>query len=339
MINSSNFLKVSISVLKSFLGKDVPLKVSHYMTHRCNLACKFCGRRLLREKEMTTEEIKNCMTEFKKMGTAFWSFNGGEPLLRTDIEELIKFGKNLGFKCSMSTNGTLISKNIEKMKNLDLVLTSIDGPEKIHDAIRGEGNFKRTIEGLKLLKKNKIPAFVVTVIHKNNIEHLGEICDLVKKYDCFHELQPVVIHRPDIDANAKKYMPTPEEIKKAVREIIEEKKKPESRIANSLEYLEEIKHYPNFPQQKCWAKKLFCTISPEGYVLPCAEMLGLNESYKSGLKEGWREAFEFIPDMSNCHACIYSCYSEYNLILNSPFKSFFRIIKNVVNPKKWFWGD
>lgn len=339
MINSSNFFKIGFSVLKSMLGENIPLKVSCYVTHRCNLSCKFCGRRLLKEKEMATNEIKNCMIEFKKMGTAFWSFNGGEPLLRTDIEELIKFGKNLGFKCSMSTNGTLISQNIEKIKNLDLILTSIDGPEKIHDSIRGEGNFQKTINGLKLLQKNKIPTFIVTVIHKDNINHLKDIIEIARKYNCFHELQPVVIHRGDIEKNAEKYMPTPEEIKKAVQEIIEEKKKSGSRIANSLEYLEEIKHYPNFPQQKCWAKKLFCTISPEGYVLPCAEMMGLNHLYKSGLQEGWKEAFEFIPDMSKCHACIYSCYSEYNLILNSPFKSFFKIVKNLVKPDRWFWGD
>jgi MoaA/NifB/PqqE/SkfB family radical SAM enzyme len=273
------------------------------------------------------------------MGTVFWGFNGGEPLLRTDVGELIKFGKNLGFKCFISTNGTLIPQNIEKLKDIDLVLISIDGPEEIHDNIRGKGNFQKTIEGLKILQKNKIPTFIVTVIHKNNINHLKEVTEIAKKYDCFHELQPVVIHRNDLEKNAAKYMPSHKEIQKAVQEIIEEKKKPGSRIANSLQYLEEIKYYPNFPQQKCWAKKLFCVISPEGYVLPCAEMLGLNNLYKSGLKEGWRKAFEFIPDMSKCHACFYSCYSEYNIILNSPFKSFFRIVKNLIKPNKWFWGN
>ncbi len=290
---------------------------------------------------MTTEEIKTAMLEFKKMGTLFWGLNGGEPLLQSDIKELIDFAHNLGMKPFISTNGTLVAQKIDDLKNINLVLTSLDGPEEIHDSIRGAGNFKKTLEGLAALREKKIPVFLVTVIHKGNIDRLNEVAAIAKKYDCFWELQPVTVHRGDTEGNAKKYMPAPNQIKKVVDWLIVEKKKPNSKIANSLQYLEQIKGYPDFPRQKCWAKKLFCVVSPDGFVLPCAEMMNSKTPppYRSGLTHGWQEAFNAIPDMSGCHACFYSCYMEYNLVLNSPFSSFFRVVKNALVTKKWFWEN
>jgi len=99
--------------LAKILKHCIPLKVTHNITYRCNLNCSFC---LLKKRlnkpdspEMDTSQIKRMMREFKQIGTKFWLFSGGEPLLREDLGELISYAKDkMDFHCGISTNGTLL---------------------------------------------------------------------------------------------------------------------------------------------------------------------------------------------------------------------------------------
>jgi len=78
-----------------------------------------------------------------------------EPLLRKDLFELGRYVKQQGMVFNVQTNGVLLSKRYKEIvdSNVDVLRVSIDGPEKIHDQIRGiPGTFKRVIRGLKLLK-------------------------------------------------------------------------------------------------------------------------------------------------------------------------------------------
>jgi len=91
-------LATKVSIAKIFNYK-IPLKVKQYITYRCNLSCLFCARRTAAKEEMATLQIKNMMKEFKDMGTIFWEFTGGEPLLREDFAELAAYAKdNMDFR-------------------------------------------------------------------------------------------------------------------------------------------------------------------------------------------------------------------------------------------------
>ena len=86
------------------------------------------------------------------------SFTGGEPVLRTDLTELIKFAKSLGMWTNLITNATLITKDTArgfKKAGLDSAQVSLEGSfEDIHDNIVAKkGAFRKTLEGLKNLKE------------------------------------------------------------------------------------------------------------------------------------------------------------------------------------------
>lgn len=136
--------------------------IQWHLTERCNLRCTHCYQTGGRTEELTLEEIKGVVEEFedtlKTWSEAYdisfsSSFNitGGEPLLRQDILEVIEAIGRRGFDIYLLSNGTLISK--EKARALaglgvKGVQVSMEGPEDVHDSIRGKGAFAAAVKGI-----------------------------------------------------------------------------------------------------------------------------------------------------------------------------------------------
>ncbi len=140
-------LNTAIKVLKiKYLGQRYPLIVTWPITNRCNLRCRYCEEWKKAGDEMSTEEIKELITELKELGTVRISLSGGEPLVREDIGEIIDFIKENDMSVVLTSNGTLVPEKIEEIKNADVVKLSIEGEKAIHDRIRGEGSFENVIK-------------------------------------------------------------------------------------------------------------------------------------------------------------------------------------------------
>lgn len=156
------------------------------ITHECNLRCKHClnnsGKKVLNQ--LTSEEIFNLIIEFSKAGMQEIRFTGGEPLVHKRIYDFIALAHQLGLYTSIGTNGVLITEEAaKKLKEvgLDKAIVSIDGTEKAHNAIRGEGNYKKTIDGIKNLEKNSIKVRINAVIMKSNMEDVIELARQLNK--------------------------------------------------------------------------------------------------------------------------------------------------------------
>lgn len=189
MNNHVQFLK---AVLLSRFGINTPLKVQHNVTFRCNLRCKYCGLWRREFDEMTTEEIKRCMDAFREMGTIAWGFTGGESLSRDDMGELIGYARSLGFIASMVTNGVLID---DRIKNLNMLIVSLDGCEEVTDSIRGKGVFQKALDGIKFAKKSNVPVYIQTVLSRANLSDdckgLIELLNLAEELNCRLMIQPI----------------------------------------------------------------------------------------------------------------------------------------------------
>lgn len=295
------------AIVKVSLGKKIPLRVTHITTNVCNLKCKYCyAEAFARDGEMTTEQIKNMMLEFKKAGTKIWKFSGGEPLLKKDIGEIVNFGKKCGFILNMDTNGTLVEKNLGILKEIDNVQLSIDGPEKVHDAIRGKGVFKKCMDSLELFKKNGINPLINCVISKNNLDYVDFMANLAKEKKAFINFQPVVPVTPEAREELSREM-----IERRIFDRILELKKTNKYLAVSDEsmirfkqfYSGEIKKF----QKKCLAGKIYCVISPYGKVARCIDELGTKNV--DGLKHGFVDALNMLSKDYSCD-CTFCCYYD-----------------------------
>ena len=184
----TKLLSIPISILLSRINKRTPIRVMHFCTFRCNLSCQYCGIWKTPKKDMTTEEVKRAMREFAKAGTIFWTFTGGEPLMRRDIGELVDYARNLFPIVTLTTNGLLLKERMNEVKNVNYFTISLDGPKGVHDYNRGEGTYERVIEAIKTAKKNGIDVVINTVISRanteNNCEGIKKLIKLASDLNC-----------------------------------------------------------------------------------------------------------------------------------------------------------
>lgn len=132
--------------------------------------------------ELTIGETEKLATELAMLGLKRIVFSGGEPLLRTDFEQICEIFTKHNVKQTLLTNGVLLKKKFERIAPfLDELIISIDGASpETHDAIRGVNSLALITEGIKLTRQNfqGLNISFRTVIQKNNFRQINDIVQL-----------------------------------------------------------------------------------------------------------------------------------------------------------------
>jgi radical SAM protein with 4Fe4S-binding SPASM domain len=162
----------------------VPIYAVFDITNRCNLSCLHCYSSEQRE-ELTTTDVYHVLDKLSTAGVGMIDFGGGEPLLRTDIFDILTYSKQLELYTSISTNGTLLDEHcVEHLKtlNIDHVCISLDGAKpETHDHIRDKkGTYEKTISGIKNCVNAGITTQISTVFMNSNINELRDMYTLLE---------------------------------------------------------------------------------------------------------------------------------------------------------------
>lgn len=322
------YLDLSRRFLMAHLFKrKYPISVSFIITHRCNYRCEYCNSYNVKENEMTTEQIKTMINEFKEIGIQRLGLTGGEPLLRKDIGEIIDYAKRKNITVTLVSNGLLVPKMIEQIKNVDLLLLSLDGPEKIHNKYRNQGAYKAVIKAVKIAKKNRIRIWTSTNITDETVNHLDFIIHLAKKMDFKCLFQPLFNYPLAASEEKIDTLTAPdEEYKKAINYLIEQKRKGAPIISSKSYFRFLLENRTRNKMLPCRAGNLFCAVSPGGNVAPCHFLINAKK-WPSGLKMGFKKAFYDIKQFS-CRGCLCCSYMEENLFHLFNLDSMFNAIKN-----------
>ena len=180
------YLKLAYSPKAKNSEKFVPLVMSWNVTRECNMKCSHCyinatDKRL--NNELTTQEAKNLMHQIYEVSRPLLILSGGEPLLREDIFELIKYGSKIGLKMGLGSNGSLIDeKTARKLKKSGITTVSISLDSHIpaqHDEFRGvSGAWEKAVEACKALRKNNVLVQVNATLTQQNYNQIDEIMSL-----------------------------------------------------------------------------------------------------------------------------------------------------------------
>ncbi len=143
---------------------DFPQTISFTLTNSCNLRCRMCGQwseegyirggQKDSARKMSLADWQRLVDEAATHGIKSILLRGGEPFLLPGFIELLDYIHGKGFFVSIDTNGTLLKEHASDLARIrDVHVTvSIDGPEPIHDAVRGvKGCFNKSREGLLAL--------------------------------------------------------------------------------------------------------------------------------------------------------------------------------------------
>jgi len=166
--NLSHRLKMALSY--HFLnGRSCgPETVSLFLTYKCNLKCAMCGQwgvngvfrdfsgEVVRQ-YLSLDEIQSLIDDLRRYNSNITLF-GGEPMLYPDWLKVVEIVKKAGLRCNIVTNGTHIQQWAKEIVEvgLDEIIFSLDGPEAIHDRIRGvPGTFQKAITGFQELNRQK----------------------------------------------------------------------------------------------------------------------------------------------------------------------------------------
>lgn len=152
------------------------------MTSKCNLNCIHCCNTIRASShDIDFHLFSDLLDDYKKKGLFEICLSGGEPFLYKNIFELSEKCNDLFLSTIINTNGIPINaetvKHLSRLDNIKISV-SLDGPEKIHNHIRGSGTYKKTINNIKKLLSASVPTYINFTASKYNIDFLFETVNL-----------------------------------------------------------------------------------------------------------------------------------------------------------------
>jgi radical SAM protein with 4Fe4S-binding SPASM domain len=291
-----------------------PVIVSWVATNRCNSNCVYCEARANEESpdELTTAEIKAVLDELRALGTRRFFVIGGEPMVRRDLFEVLRYAASLGMRVGIFTNSLLARKFERQIRDagLDNVWTSIDGLRETNNRYRGHPQaYELALDALRLYAEIRIPTRVVnTVVHPGNFQELprlfGELRSAGMNWWRLGIVMPVGRARHNDfslpAAQTEELFGFVEGLRRHFRVTISEE------MGHLGRWEDRLRDSPFF----CHAGLTFCAIMPDGHVVPC------QTDHGSRFSEGnirtqpfpaiWRDGFQGFRKLrleARCRAC------------------------------------
>jgi len=301
--------------LLNSLRVKVPMFAGHKLTYNCNLRCKMCPFWRRFSENLSIQQEKKILRQIHDSGVCAVGFEGGEPLLRRDLTEILAYSRSLPLHTSLVTNGTLLKSRVDEIAPYisGIVFVSLDGLEKTHDRIRGvNGCFKEAIQGIDAAK-GKVSVAINMTIMADNIHDVADTVKLAKDLGV-----KIVLSEAHDYRNTDEPAASAEEIKKIAKELIELRKKGYP-VMNSVNYFKVM------AREKTWKCKPWSVINigTDGrLILPCY-VYNQYEASGSFLCNGIKDAVSSFDWRATryCTKCDLHCYVEPSLILSWDLRS------------------
>ena len=172
------FNRMISAQVASILKKRVPDQFSIGITTHCPYDCIHCGAAgIVADPIITYDEINSAIQQAIDLGSYYIAFDGGETLLRKDLEQMVaKVDKTRAIATCFTSGFGLTEQRARDLKAAGLFAAhmSLDSPdEKEHDRVRGrEGAFKNTVDGIEHMVNAGILADLFVVVSPDNIDDL-----------------------------------------------------------------------------------------------------------------------------------------------------------------------
>jgi heme b synthase len=315
-----------------------PKWIAWEITRRCNLKCVHCRSSSEMEikghPDFSRQEAFGILDNISEYAKPVVVLSGGEPLIRTDVFDIAKYGTGKGLRMCLATNGTLVTDEIcggIKDSGIKIVSLSLDGStETVHDDFRSQkGAFSGTVNAARLFKKHGIEFIINSSFTKRNQEEIPKVYRLAKELGATawymfmivptgrgEEIMSELISKEDYedilewhyrmekDESDMLVRPTcaPHYYRVVLQKAKEEKTKFERRTLK----------FSTGGSKGCIAGQLICLINVDGEVFPCSYFPKSAGNIKEqSFKEIWedselfRELRDFKKYKGKCGSCEY----------------------------------
>ena len=295
----SNRLSMSKRGISSYL-LNRPLTISFEVTYSCNARCKHChlGGSIKNEKRAKPEEFAKLCYLYKPIVA---QVSGGEPLLRRDLEEIIKALVVQGKApfVVVTTNAALLKKSrYLSLRNAGVneFSVSLDYPDERHDEFRNiPGLFKKIETLIREIKDEPRKGITLScVVQSKNFRDLPKITQLAIDWGVKINFSTYTWLR----TNNKEYMISKKdlpEFKEITNKLLELRRVHRNVFASEYIFNRMANFYRDEGIPNCRAGNRFFIINPDATLSPC----GLIKRDYETLKELRQD---FIPK-NNCTSC------------------------------------
>lgn len=314
--------------------KCFPLRVMFELTYRCNFYCQHCyvPASYRKKGELKTREVFSIVDQLADVGCFYLGFTGGEPFVREDILNIVRYAKRKGFEIIIYSNGSLIDEKVaDKLANLRPNKVDITIPAMTKNAFEGisgiAGSRDKVFGAIDLLYKKGINLGFKTCVLNENKSEIKDIGNFAHSLGALHRLDRMLFARLDGSREPYKYRGETKE-----NSIL--RQKPQADCDFEVNGLKQNSNKQSPINQltvhqelfKCGAGLSQAVITPSGELKMCLmidfpkyKILSENRKQRAknrGLKETWERLKELVasfkPDENyRCGKCELAPYCKW----------------------------
>lgn len=284
-------------------GDGRPLWLCLELTYRCPLSCPWCSNPLdfhAYSKELSTDEWFRVLAEARKLGSLQLGLTGGEPLVRADLEKLVREADRLGFYTNLITSGVgLTEQRLAALKDAGLkqIQLSIQSCKReTTDELVGAPVHESKLAAARRIKEYGFPMVLNVPVLRQNIDQVEGILDMALDIGAdYLEFANIQYYNWAL-LNREEILPTKAQLEHAEAAVQAVRARPD---CHTTIYFVIPDYYDGRPKacMNGWGA-IHLTIAPDGTALPCQESRVMKEvSFPSvrdhALEWIWRESPAF----------------------------------------------
>ena len=268
------------------IRRPVPDQFSIAVVKACPNDCLHCSAPSRQGQILSSDVIKGAISQALDMGSYLVTFDGGEPMLRKDLPDLVSSVDQRAVATSFTSGYHLTLELARQLKEAGLyaVRISIDSPiEEQHDRFRGrKGAFQDALSGVRNALEAGLLVDLFMVTSPHNIDYLEDAFSLAAELGV-QELSLYEIVAVGRWATHEDEVLTSGDVAR-LESFHKEKNRMEGPRVSALPYLLSPEMFG------CFAGRRWIHVDGDGVALPCAYMpLGFGNIKEKSLEEIWRE--------------------------------------------------
>jgi MoaA/NifB/PqqE/SkfB family radical SAM enzyme len=259
-------------------GDGRPFLIAHFITNRCPCKCRSCLWLHNDWEDVPLADLQRFYLEAKEQGFIATAISGGEPFIRKDLGQILRFVKEeAGMPILLFNTGWYLKERMDEvLPYIDMMLVSLDSarPER-HDEIRGlRGLFDRLVEAV-VLAKTRYPDISYQFnccVQKGIADEIDGLLALTEEMGLRISFDVITEYRHGEGGGAftRTEMGLPASELREVCSTILEKKRAGAPILNSELYFQYF--VEGRPGYRCHFPKLAMSLDGRGYVEDCLNL-------------------------------------------------------------------
>jgi MoaA/NifB/PqqE/SkfB family radical SAM enzyme len=294
---SEAFDRMLSAQVAALTRRPVPDQFSIAVMRACPNDCIHCSAPSRQGEILESTVVKGAISQALDMGSYLITFDGGEPMLRKDLPDLVSSVDSRAIATSFTSGYHLTAERARQLKlaGLYAVRISIDSPfEKEHDRVRGRcGAYLDALDGVKNALEAGLLVDLFMVTSPHNIDHLEDAFSLATDLGV-HELSFYEIVAVGRWASHEDEVLTNDDVLRLER-FHKEKNRSDGPRVSALPYLLGPEMFG------CFAGRRWIHVDGAGEALPCAYMpLSFGNIKEKSLLDIWKEMTRYQWFQGRC---------------------------------------